>query len=238
MLSDMLKSSLVTMNLRVVDHAALLVPQAQECGEVMKRDQERCHICGVRVPGMMEIDHLKGHRESPASDMACICQFCHNLKHPLWAGARKRIIPIFAPDMSQEDLHRLAWVALAWRNAPDDAPVDVSAVISDIEARRQRLRELLGCKDAESLFEAALGMPALIGEKEAGETLLRIDQSLRFWPAELSEGYEGLKKGSRLSTWSIGGFQVIADEAAQAIRQDCAPDFEKIRAAAEAVAAA
>jgi len=238
MLSDMLKSSIVTMNLRVVDHAALLVPQAVECSEVQSRDQDRCHVCGFRVPGMMEVDHLAGHRKSTPKDMACICQFCHNLKHPLWAGARKRIVPIYAPDMTQEDLHRLAWVILAWRSVPDDAPVDVAAVLFDIENRRDRIADLLGCKDAESLFEASLGLPELVGDKEAAATLLRVDQYLRFWPAELTHGYEALPKGSRLSTWGLGGFRIVAEEAAKAIRKDTAPDFDKIRSAAQAVCAA
>ena len=235
MLSDMLKSSIVTMNLRVIDHAALLVPQAAECSEVQARDQDRCHVCGFRVPGMMEIDHLSGHRKSASKDMACIC---HNLKHPLWSGARKRIVPIYAPDMTQEDLHRLAWVILAWREAPEAAPVDVTAVLSDIENRRDQIADLIGCKDAESLFEASLGLPELVGEKEASATLLRVDQYLRFWPSELTHSYETLPRGARLSTWGIGGFRVMADEAAAVIRKDTSPDFDKIRSAAEAASAA
>ncbi|MBW3243572.1 hypothetical protein KUV57_12940 [Epibacterium sp. DP7N7-1] len=238
MLSDMLKSSIVTMNLRVVDHAALLVPQASECAEVHSRDQDRCHVCGFRVPGMMEIDHLAGHRKSTSKEMACICQFCHNLKHPLWAGARKRIVPIYAPDMTQEDLHRLAWVVLAWRDAPDTAPVDVAGVLTDIENRRDRLTDMISCKDAESLFEASLGLPDLVGEKDAAATLLRVDQFLRFWPAELTHGYEMLPKGSRLSSWGVGGFRVMAEEAAAAIRKDAAPNFDKIRSAAEVASVA
>lgn len=235
MLSDMLKSSIVTMNLRLVDHAALLAPQVDTCRAVQAREKERCHVCGFRVPGFMEIDHLNGHRMSKAKDLSCICQFCHNLKHPLWAGARKRIIPIYAPDMSQEDLHRLAWVMLAWRDlADDDTPVEISGVISDIEDRRDRMTKLLGCRDAESLFEAVLGLPDLVGKKEAAATAMRVDQYLRFWPAELTADYEQMPKSARLSTWDIGGFKVVADQAAQAIREDAKPNFDKIRAAADA----
>ncbi|WP_264772341.1 HNH endonuclease [Defluviimonas salinarum] len=230
-----MRSSLVTMNLRVLDHAALLVPQAADCAAVFARDKDRCHVCGFRVPGMMEIDHLKGHRKCGPEAMACICQFCHNLRHPLWAGARKRIVPVFAPDLTQEDLHRLAWVVLAWRDA-GEAPVDVSGIRADIAARHDRLKEILGCIDAESLFEAAFSLRDMVGEKQAMETLMRVDQYLRFWPAEVMPGHENLLKGSRLSTWSLGGYKVIAQMAARAIREDTNPDFEKIRAAAASMA--
>ncbi len=232
MLSTMIQSSLVTMNLRAIDHGSLLTRDAQTCQKVFQRDRDCCHVCGYQIPGHMEIDHLKGHKPCDASDLATICQFCHNLKHPIWAGARKRIIPVYAPDLTQEDLHRLAWTVLAWRNGGEGVPDEIAAVPEQMMQRKNDISEILGCEDAESLFEAVMGLPDLIGKKAAREALMRIDQVLRFWPAELLPDYEDLPKAARLSVWDIGGFRVVADEAARAIREARKTNFEKIHEAA------
>ncbi|WP_411840087.1 hypothetical protein [Paracoccus sp. ME4] len=240
MLGEMLNSSLVTMNLRIVDHAAILAPQAELCARVMTRDREICHVCGFSVPGYMELDHLKGHRKAAESELACICPFCHALKHPLWAGARKRIVPIYAPDLSQEDLNRMAWVALAWRgqNRPDKDPVapGIETIVSDMKARQNQLTKLIGCTSAEALFEAVLGLQDLIDRKEAIAAAMRLDQFIRFWPSELTKEHAELDRGSRLSTWDIGGYRVVAEGAATAIRGRYNPDTDKLQAAAAALA--
>lgn len=239
MLGDMLKSSLVTMNLRIVDHAAILAPQADLCAKIMKRDKETCHICGFCVPDHMEIDHLKGHRKSSEAEMACICPFCHALKHPLWAGARKRIVPVYAPDLSQEDINRMAWVALAWRGQEkeNDTPVapGIATIVSDMKARQNQLTKLIGCTSAEALFEAVLGLQDLIDRKLAMGAAMRLDQFVRFWPSELLKEHADLDRGSRLSTWDIGGYKLVAESAAATIREKYKPDTEKLQAAATAL---
>jgi hypothetical protein len=232
MLSDMIKSSMVTLNLRAIDHGSLLTREAKKCQEVFNREKDRCHVCGFRIPGYMEIDHLKGHRPCPASDMSCICQFCHNIKHPIWSAARKRIVPVYAPEFTQEDLHRLAWTVLAWRDGEGDLPVSIADIPALMASRHEKIKDILGCMDAESLFEAALGLPRLLGDNVAAETLMKIDQFLRFWPSELMPDHESLPKGARLSNWTIGGFRVVADDVAAAIRQTYATDFEKVHDAA------
>lgn len=241
MLGDMLKSSLVTMNLRIVDHAAILAPQADLAAKIMKRDKETCHVCGMSIPGHMEIDHLKGHRKSTEVELACICPFCHALKHPLWSGARKRIVPVYAPDMSQEDINRMAWVALGWRGQEKENKVAVApgieTVVSDMKSRQNQLTKMIGCTSAEALFEAVLGLQDLIDKKEAVSAAMRLDQFVRFWPAELLKEHADLDRGSRLSTWDIGGYRVVADSAAEAIRTRYKPDTDKLQAAAAAMAA-
>lgn len=236
MLADMMNRSMVTMNLRLVDHAALLVGDAKTCADVFMRDGERCHVCGSRAPGMMEIDHLKGHKKCKKEELATICQFCHNLQHPLWAAARKKIFPIYAPELSQADLNRLAWVALSWRDHErEDVPFDLSKLHAAIEHRRKEIERLLGCQSAASLFESAFILRDQVGEKAAAKTLMQVDQFLRYWPSEVVEDPSDLPASARLSTWSYGGFKIIADMAARSIRGSLSPNFEQISKAAFAL---
>ncbi len=237
MLKDIHRRSLVDMNLGIRQHGALLAGKGDLIRKVFERDKETCHLCGYRIPGLMEIDHIKAHkRNAGAGDLKTICQFCHNLRHPFWAASRARIIPIYAPDISQTDLQRLAWTLLAWRDA-EDSPIDPDAVYDLIDGRHATFMEKYGCGSADALLEAAAGLPehnVFKGKSEAAVKILaRVDADLRFWPMELRPGSQVLDPGCRLSTWSIGGFHPIADLAAQAIRQDQSPDFEKIRNAAK-----
>lgn len=237
MLADMLKTSMTSIAIPAASHAALSAVQPAVMASVVAKAKEQCHVCGFRIPGMMEVDHLRGHRKSKSSDLACICQFCHSLKHPLWAGANGRIIPIIAPDMTQEDLHRLAWVCLAWRDVDADHDLDVDGIVDAMEARHTQLLDTLGAADAESLFEAVFDMRRLVGDDEAKRIAMRLDQFVRFWPAELTAGFSDLPRASRVSAWGARGFRVLAEDAAEAIRKDTAPDMNKIRRAAEMVLA-
>ena len=236
MLAEMMNRSIVTMNLRLVDHAALLTPQAKAVGEVFNRDKECCHVCGSKIPGMMEIDHLKGHRQCGKEDMATICQFCHNLEHPIWAAARKKFFPIYAPELSQIDVNRLAWTVLAWRESlREDLPFDLAGLYASVGNRRTEIVRLLSCQSAASLFESAFILRDKVGSKAASKALLQLDQFVRFWPSEVIQDPSGLPPSARLSTWSFGGFKPFPRMAAEAIRGSVSPDFDKISRAARAV---
>lgn len=229
MLADMLGRSLTEMLLGSRGHGRLLAGQADTVAAVFKRDRECCHLCGFSVPGHMEIDHLAGHRKATAEELKTICQFCHNLRHPLWAGARKRIIPIHAPDLSQADLHRLAWTLLAWRDVVE-GPIEAGAITGLIDARREAFRQRVGTDRAEVLFEA-VWMARETGSRKANDAMLSgIDQSLRFWPVELLPEAVDLDPASRLSRWTLNGYGLIAEEAAEAIRASQTASHERIRA--------
>lgn len=236
MLSDLISTSIKSLNLSVRDHAALAAGQEKIVAEVFKRERNTCHVCGSRCHNALEIDHVKGHKQQPASGLKAICQFCHNLKHPLWAGARKKIVPIMAAEISQVDLNRLAWVLLTWRSV-DAAPINVAATIELIEQRRAKFEDYMGCLSAESLFEAAFTIAERenLGMKSAKDVLTLLDQSIRYWPAELTPEYETLDPGSRLSRWDLGGFVVIADEVAESLMADIKPDPEKIKTLMEKI---
>lgn len=236
MLAELITTSLKSLNLSVRDHAALAAGQEKIVAEVFKRDGSTCHVCGSRCHDALEIDHIKGHKRQAAGGLKAICQFCHNLKHPLWAGARKKIVPIMAPEFTQADLNRLAWVLLSWRKV-ENATINVATVIDMIEQRRAKFEDFMGCLSAEALFEAAFTIAEkdTLGVKKARETLTLLDQSIRYWPAELTPEYETLDPGSRLSRWDLGGFVVIADEVAENLLKDIKPNPEKIKTLMEKI---
>lgn len=236
MLLDLIKGSIKVMNLGARDHAALLVPIADICKQVFERDAHTCHVCGVHVPDMMEIDHLKGHKICAKNDLKCICPFCHNLKHPLWAGARKRIIPIYAPDMSQQDLHRLSW-SLVGYGKQEACKIDIAGILHDVKARHEILEKNLGCTDAASLFEAAFSASTTLTQtdtKARDVSFMKIDQFLRFWPAEL-HWEQGVSNASRLSTWSIGGFQSLQNMAPLKVQAAQKIDPDRLITAGKAI---
>lgn len=228
MLEALITSSPIVLKLRMSDHGALLVPQADMCRAVLKAGKDTCHECGMRVPGAMEIDHLKGHRPCNEADLAPICQFCHNLKHPIWAGARKRFIPIFAPDMSQADLHRLAWTCLAWRS-DEEVSAGIGAVLDAIAARHKLFVDTYKTDNVSSFFESITGLPDLIGQDSALKLARQTDSFVRFWPSEVLPDFETFEASRRLTTWSVGGFKICSDMAARALRDYVKPDLTALQ---------
>ena len=153
---------------------------------------------------------------------------------PSLGRGRRRILPVFAPDLTQQDLHRLAWTCIGHADDPQ-AGIDLEGILSDVRVRHERLKALLGCEDAQSLFEAAFAARDLLGAEAAEKVLLGIDQFLRFWPAELHWDPQDQPAAARLSTWSVGGFRGVSHLAARNLRAAYSPDHQRLRAAGEAV---
>lgn len=239
MLADLVRRSIRESRLGVRAHSALVANDVDVVAGVIERDGHTCQRCGYRIRNAMEIDHLAGHRPCGADRLAAICQFCHNLRHPLWAGARKRIVPIHAPDISQVDITRMAWTLLAWRSV-EGAPIDVAETLKLVSRRREEFTRRMGCKDAECLFEAvfAISSDPMVGDKRAARVIDDIDAATRYWPAELLPEHAGLDPAARLSTWTLGGFRVIAATCARSIRGDKVHDFDRLRRAIDASLAA
>jgi hypothetical protein len=215
-------------------HGILLAGEDKICGEVFSRDGGICRVCGISAPGCMEIDHIKTHARCGAEGLATICTFCHDLRHPLWSASRGRIIPVFAPELSQVDVTRLAWTVLGYRG---DASVDISGLVSGIKSRARRMEDLVGCAGAEPLFEAAFTAMQMMGPEKGREVMLKVDQSLRFWPTEVftEKPDENLPPAARMSSWRLGGFRVFAEDAAKAFRGAQPIDPERLMKAAAAI---
>jgi hypothetical protein len=234
MLASIISAPINLLSLGARAHAILIAGADEACRRALERDRDTCRICGVSAPGCMEIDHVKGHAPCGPEGMAAICTFCHDLKHPLWSAARGRITPIFAPDLTQADVTRLAWIALSRRGDP---AFDISGIFAGIKARARRMEEIVGCATAESLFEAAFTSSGMMGAEKGREVMLKVDQVLRFWPTETLSASpdEALPPAARMSTWRLGGFKVFADEAARAFRGSDSVDVDRLMKAATAI---
>lgn len=233
MLSSTLKIPPNVLALNARSHGRILATQRKQVEACFAKSDWTCHVCGIRVPEMMEIDHLDGHRPGANAKLATICQFCHNLKHPLWAAARGRLVPLFAPDLSQSDLHRLAWTLVLLRDAEGDFP-DADAIIAAVEKRTVSFAETFGTRAVSAFLESAINLPTMIGEM-AAPVLLKIDQSVRFWPADLTADADDLPPAARLSAWDLTGFRKATKTAAGLMMADTKFDAGDLHDAAEKV---
>ncbi|CAN0557160.1 unnamed protein product, partial [Laminaria digitata] len=82
MFSSLADTGLSILTLSAQQHNILNALMIDDIVEMMTREEWTCHRCGVHLPQMMEVDHLKGHALSGTSGIMPICQFCHDLKHP------------------------------------------------------------------------------------------------------------------------------------------------------------
>ena len=233
MLSSTLKIPANVLALNARSHGRILGTQRKQVAACFASSDWTCHVCGVRVPEMMEIDHLDGHRPGPDAKLATICQFCHNLKHPLWAAARGRLVPIIAPDMSQTDLHRLAWTLVLLRDAGGDFP-DTDGILSAVEKRTAAFADMFGTRAVSPFLESAINLPTMLGDM-AAPVLMRIDQSVRFWPADLTEDADELPPAARLSAWDLTGFRKATRTAANLMMADANLDPAELHDVAEKV---
>lgn len=222
MLTEMLDAGLATLSLGPRAHSQILSKSPVDIAALMKKADWTCHVCGIRIPGFMEIDHLSGH--TPSADgktMRCICQFCHNLRHPVKAAQHGRFIPLHAPDIPQEDLNRLAWIILAY--AKDD--IDADAVMSAISDRMDVFYTLTGCDAADSLIEGVFSFERILGRQRAQTALGSLDGLTRFWPSAVLPGDE---REQGLMAWGVGGFIDVGAGLNEAMKTSMKPNFEKL----------
>ena len=200
-------------------HAMIATAASDATVECLKRDDWTCHRCGIRLPGFMEIDHVESHDDSNPENLKAICQFCHNLRHPVWAALRGRLKIIWAPGLKQASIHRLAWhVLLASGFAGDEftrAGLERAALsIADGIGRREcAASQILGSSHPEAFFEALLAAKSMLCETRFAELAMLLDASLRFWPAAVDRISEGCDRPSAsVSCWREGGFADVAED--------------------------
>jgi len=211
------------LNLGARDHALLNATMTTEIAAALKAGDWICHVCGVRLEGMMEIDHLKGHRRSAATELAPICQFCHDLKHPMWAMARKRAFPVYAPDLAQKDLSRMSWSLLGEMTREEGGAV-FEAVLGAIGERESAAFDLLQGENMESALEAVLVIRDREGMEKARRAAETLDEGLRYLPV-------CVRDGGPLTRWTPEGFRDVPLPLLHgALGQ--APDLDRLASAA------
>lgn len=215
------------MTLSARDHALINGAMAPEIAACFRDKGWTCHICGLRLDGLMEIDHLSGHRPCSAADLAPICQFCHDLRHPIWAMSRKRAFPIFAPDLDQCALTRLCWALLTEMTRPEgrEAFEEIGAALAE---RESAAFELLDGDNMESALEAILVIRDRTGHEAARKVAAELDAQLRYVPS-------CVRDGEPLRRWTPEGFREVPTDRLHAAFGEV-PDMGRLaRAATELV---
>ncbi|WP_310622289.1 type IVB secretion system protein IcmJDotN [Flexibacterium corallicola] len=86
--------------------------------KALKRDKQTCQFCGFKDKQWQEVHHLNDdHSDNRLSNLITICAFCHNCHHIGYAGVQKEAVLIWAPEVTQQELHhivRSCLVAKAW----------------------------------------------------------------------------------------------------------------------------
>ena len=200
-------------------HAALAAASRQAVAACLVRDSWTCHRCGIRLPGFMEVDHLTDHAPCGEGQMRTICQFCHNLRHAVWAASRGRLRIIRAPALDQVTVTRIAWFVLLASGGTDGSPPDhdlaaaAQIVASDAKRRERVLGDILGTAHAAGLFEALLALKRLAGEDVYVRTVDRLDRYVRFWPTASHRSDDKTERTCAVfSQWRDGDFHDISNE--------------------------
>ena len=200
-------------------HAVLAGGSRHAVAACLVRDNWTCHLCGIRLPGYMEIDHLAVHAPCSEVQMRTVCQFCHNLRHAFWAASRGRLRIIRAPALDQTAVTRIAWFTLLASTGIDGQPPDhdlaaaAHVIVGDAKRRECVLGDILGTAHAAGLFEALIALKRLAGEDAYLQTVDRFNGFVRFWPTAANRIVEEpVKACAAFSQWRDGDFHDIAAE--------------------------
>ena len=223
-LSEILATSPLTLRHGARFHSRLAMLQAEETARRLLRDDWRCHVCGIRIPECMEVDHVEAHVPCAAAKLKTICQFCHDLRHPVWAGNRGRLQTVWAPDVSQTTLTRIAWAVFLSSTPDADAELQEAArdAAEAIARRESVLAAILGSAHAASLLEALRFCRNTSGAANGTNLARRLDSFVRFWPAAASRTVRRPEPCcSDLSRWDQDRFVRVANQAIAGFWKRC-----------------
>ena len=183
-------------------------------------DEWTCSVCSTRIPEFMEVDHAGRHEVCDPERMTAICQFCHQLKHPVWAGLRQRTRLFWGPGLDQADINRTAWqVFFASPDSKgmtvDEAVADAAArTVEDVDRRERVLEHIVGSAHPEAFFEALFTARDLLADAEFLSVSALLDSFVRFWPtaADRASAHRAPSRNG-LKCWRKGRFVDVSTEA-------------------------
>ena len=198
-------------------HSILAREQAAGMRECFRRDDWTCHRCGFRFAGFMEIDHTVSHDAGETGGLRTICQFCHNLRHPVWSDLRGRLRMIWAPSLPQEGLNRMAWLVMLASedrhgNCIDHELADAAREIVAATRRRESIvASILGTSHPGGLFEALFAVKQLCAPGRRMAAIERIGRFVRFWPVAADRIHaRPAEPSSSFSRWDRNRFTDIS----------------------------
>ena len=186
----------------------------------LAQDDWICCACSTRIPECMEVDHAEEHEACGPERLRTICQFCHQLRHPIWAALRGRIRLFWGPGFCQADINRLAWqVFFASPDGKgaiaDEALADAAArTVDDVDRRERVLEQIVGSSHPEAFFEALFTSRDLLSESDFLSVSALLDSFIRFWPTAADRASAlRASDGSGLKCWRKGRFADVSAEA-------------------------
>lgn len=228
MFTSLAHTGLSLLTLSAQQHNTLNALMIDEIIEMMEREKWTCHSCGVHLPQMMEVDHLKGHGLSGKSGIMPICQFCHDRKHLIWAASRDRISVVHAPDYSQAEITQLCWMLLL-HSEDEDISFDMKKLRREMNSRREDAVDALGSGNMESVIEGIQALMDSRGKENVVPTLEEIDEQIKIVPSLIFE------ESPKLKTWANGGFVEIDPSWRAHAKPDNLPAADVIRRAGESL---
>ncbi len=198
-------------------HSILAREQGGEMKECFRRDDWTCRRCGFRFAGFMEIDHTVSHDAGETGGLRTICQFCHNLRHPVWSDLRGRLRMIWAPSLPQAGLNRMAWLAMlasedSCGNCADHELADAAREIVAATRRRESIvASILGTSHPGGLFEAMFAVKPLCTPGRRMAAIETIGRFVRFWPVAADRIHtRPAEPSSSFSRWDGNRFTDIS----------------------------
>lgn len=204
MLSEMLDTSLTILTLNALSHNTLNTRMIDDVVVCMAKNDWTCHVCGVKLYGMMEVDHLKGHNLAGKAAIAPICQFCHDRKHMLWAASRGKFRLMHAPDLTYEDISHLTWAKVS-HTGQEGFSFDAKKMGRDLNARCSDASDMIGHDNVEAVLEALFALHDKVGYDEAKKKAAIIDTHIKLVPVALTQ------ENAVIQSWSDGGFRPASD---------------------------
>lgn len=209
------------------DHAILNDRMRSDVAQALVRGDWTCHVCGIHLPMVLEVDHVSGH-STTCKDLRPICQFCHDREHILWAASRGRIVLIQAPDLTLPDISRLSW-SLCTHLDREGFSIDRKRLLRDLNGRREDAAEAVGHGNIEAVLEAVTALCRKKGREEILPWIRQMDATLKPVPAILFE------TDIRIQAWTRGGFRTIDPKWGDAVIPDTFPGYRAISKAGEAL---
>ncbi len=197
-------------------HSRLAAQNIDQVAECLRRDDWQCHICSTRIPYCMEIDHTGRHVPCGPGGLKTICQFCHNLRHPVWSAGRGRLQMIWAPDISQASLMQLAWTTFltATPKADPDLRETARKVIEAVARRESLLATFLGSSHPQGFFETLRFTNKRLQANAMEQLVSELDGFVRFWPRAANRIVgQPEHRCSDLCIWSQNSFLSVAETA-------------------------
>ena len=162
------------LSLGACHHYALNAAMPDRVRDALRSASWTCHVCGAYLPGFLEIDHFDNHEPGSRGPIAPICQFCHDLKHPLWAVARDRMVPvIMPPEISQSTLTRLCWLIISCGLHWPDTARQMQDIVRKLRCREPSYDCVIDTCGIADLFESVLSVADFDGAEYAEEIKLQ-----------------------------------------------------------------